>query len=197
MSGRQTESSGGEDSRAGSQNGTAPERVIPRPARELEPDTLDRQIISLLQADGRCSNREIARQLDVPEATIRYRVRRLTESGLLKITALVAPEHLGYQLTVVISVQTDGKQLDDVANAISDLPEVMWLAVTSGTTDIIFTASFQGQDHLYQFLTERLAPLPGVVRTETSIGLRVVKRDTEWAFDLTSEVSEPGRQSRA
>lgn len=197
MSARQTGSSGGEGSRAGSQNGSSAERVLPRAARELEPDTLDRQIISLLQADGRCSNREIARQLDVPEATIRYRVRRLTESGLLKITALVAPEHLGYQLTVVINVQTDGKQVNEVADAISDLPEVMWLAVTSGTMDIVFTASFQGQDHLYQFLTERLAPLPGVVRTDTSIGLRVVKRDTEWAFDLTSEISEPSRQTRA
>lgn len=181
----------------GSQNGNTPERALPRAARELEPDSLDRQIISLLQADGRCSNREIARQLDVPEATIRYRVRRLTESGLLKITALVAPEHLGYQLTAVINVQAEGKHVDAVADAISDLPEVMWLAVTSGSMDIAFTASFQGQEHLYQFLTERLAPLPGVLRTDTAIGLRVVKRDTEWAFDLTSEVSEPGRQARA
>jgi Lrp/AsnC family transcriptional regulator for asnA, asnC and gidA len=160
-----------------------------RMSRDLEPDGLDRQIIGLLQADGRCSNREIARQLDVPEATIRYRVRRLTESGLLKITALVAPEHLGYRLTVVVNVQVQGDKVDEVAEAIGAFSEVMWLAITSGTSDIIFTASFLSQDHLYAFLTEQLAPLPGVIRSETAIGLRVVKRDPEWALNLTSELS--------
>ena len=196
MAGRQVGGSRGDGTGKSSLNGNSPERALPKAVRELEPDSLDRQVISLLQADGRCSNREIARQLDVPEATIRYRVRRLTESGLLKITALVAPEHLGYQLTAVISVQAEGQHVDTVADAISELPEVMWLAVTSGTMDIALTASFQSQDHLYEFLTERLAPLPGVLRTDTAIGLRVVKRDTEWAFDLTSEVSQPTRQAR-
>ena len=175
------------------QNGTLPQRMT----RDLDPDGLDRQIISLLQADGRCSNREIARQLDVPEATIRYRVRRLTESGLLRITALVAPEHLGYQLTVIINIQAESQFVDSVADAISVMPEVMWLAVTSGVSDVVFTASFQSHDHLYQFLTDRLAGVEGVIRTETAIGLRVVKRDAEWAFDLTSEVSDAHQQTSA
>lgn len=157
--------------------------------RDLEPDTLDRQIISLLQADGRCSNREIARNLEVPEATIRYRVRRLTDSGLLRITALVAPEHLGFQLTVVISVQAEAQHVGAVAETLGAMPEVMWLMITSGDKDIIFTAAFQSQDQLFEFLTGSLALVPGIVRCETSIGLKVVKRDCQWAFDLTSEVS--------
>jgi len=65
----------------------------------------------MLRADGRRSNREIARTLGVPEATVRYRVRRLTESGVLKITASVDPEHLGYALTAVISVHVEPRQL--------------------------------------------------------------------------------------
>src|SRR5688500_1624212 len=67
-----------------------------RPAALIQPDELDRRIITMLRADGRRSNREIARTLGVPEATVRYRVRRLTEGGVLKITASVDPEHLGY-----------------------------------------------------------------------------------------------------
>lgn len=177
-----------DDGRWTTRNGTYHGRM----SRDLEPDGLDRQIIGLLQADGRCSNREIARQLDVPEATIRYRVRRLTESGLLRITALVAPEHLGFRMTVVINVQVQGERVDAVADAIGGLSEVMWLAVTSGTSDIIFTASFLSQEHLYAFLTEQLATLPGVIRSESSIGLRVVKRYPEWALNLTSELSTSG-----
>jgi Lrp/AsnC family transcriptional regulator, regulator for asnA, asnC and gidA len=189
--GESTEGTGRESGqwRATSNGSGLMENLPAKAVRDLEPDTLDRQIISLLQADGRCSNREIARQLDVPEATIRYRVRRLTESGLLRITALVAPEHLGYQLTVVISIQVDAVKLDEVAETIGSMPEVMCLMVTSGATDIVLTASFQDHDHLYEFLTERLAPVPGIIRTETAIGLKVVKRDSEWAFNLTSEMS--------
>lgn len=164
------------------------EKAVSRP-RDLEPDALDRQIISLLQADGRCSNREIARQLDVPEATIRYRVRRLTDSGLLRITALVAPEHLGYQLTVVITVQVEAQRVNEVAETLGALDEVMWLVITSGDKDIILTAAFQSQDQLFDFLTDELAVVPGIIRSETAIGLRVVKRDCQWAFDLTTGVS--------
>ena len=186
----QGEGAAPEDSRVVGRNGNhATDKIGPKLTRDLEPDTLDRHIISLLQADGRCSNREIARQLDVPEATIRYRVRRLTDSGLLKITALVAPEHLGYLLTVVVSIQAEAEQVSAVAETVSAMPEVMWLVITSGANDIVLTASFQSQDHLYQFLTERLAPVPGILRSETAIGLKVVKRDAEWAFNLTSEMS--------
>lgn len=167
------------------------DKSVNRP-RDLEPDTLDRQIIGLLQADGRCSNREIARQLDVPEATIRYRVRRLTDSGLLRITALVAPEHLGYLLTVVISVQVEAQRVNEVADTLGALPQVMWLMITSGDKDIILTAAFQNQDQLYEFLTGDLAAVPGIVRSETAVGLRVVKRDSQWEFDLTSEMSAAG-----
>lgn len=185
----QAEGTTGEDSGWPAGNGATNDKALSRLTRELEPDTLDRQIISLLQADGRCSNREIARQLDVPEATVRYRVRRLTESGLLRITALVSPEHLGYQLSVVINVQVEAPQVNNVAETLGALPDVIWLMVTSGEHDIVLAASFQGHEHLYHFLTEELANVPGIVRTSTSVGLRVVKRDFQWAFDLTSEVS--------
>src|ERR687886_2051706 len=97
-----------------------------RRLRPLQPDELDRQIIRLLRADGRRSNREIARRLDVPEATIRYRVRRLVESGILKITASVDPEHLGYALTAVISVQVEPERINEATQEISAMPEVMW-----------------------------------------------------------------------
>ena len=137
----------------------------------IEPDQLDRQIISMLQADGRCSNREIARSLGVPEATVRYRVRRLTESGLLRITALVEPEQLGYKLTAVVSVQAEAQRVPDIASTLASFPEVMHLVITTGDYDVVFTATFMDQEDLYRFLTNRLSNIPGVVRSNTAIGL--------------------------
>lgn len=156
--------------------------------RQVQPDDLDRQIIRLLRADGRRSNREIARRLNVPEATVRYRVRRLIESGVLKITASVDPSHLGYSLTAVISVQIEPERISQAADVIAGMPEVMWSAITAGAHDIMLMASFRNQEEMFEFLTDRLARIPGTLRTETSVALRVLKKQHEWATDLTSKV---------
>lgn len=162
-----------------------------RNERVIEPDRLDRRIITMLQADGRCSNREIARSLGVPEATVRYRVRRLTDGGLLRITALIEPEKLGYDLTAVISVQAQAPLIKAISETLMTFSEVMYLVVTTGVHDIVFTATFRNHDHMYHFISERLAPIEGVARIETAIGLRVLKREFEWAAELTSTVAEP------
>lgn len=155
----------------------------------LEPDQLDRQIISMLQADGRCSNREIARTLGVPEATVRYRVRRLTDSGLLRITALVEPERLGYNLTAVISLQAEAERVPAIAGTLAEFPEVMYVVITTGEYDIILTATFLDREGLYSFLTQRLAKIPGVKRSNTAMGLEIVKRDFEWVSALTASLA--------
>jgi Lrp/AsnC family transcriptional regulator, regulator for asnA, asnC and gidA len=160
----------------------------PRRIRAFEPDDLDRQIIRLLRADGRRSNREIARTLEVPEATVRYRVRRLIESNILRITASVDPEHLGYGLTAVISVQVEPHRVSRVAEEISEMPEVMWVAITAGAHDIMLMGSFRNQEEMFTFLTERLAQIDGTYRTETSVALRIVKKQHEWASELTNRV---------
>src|SRR5690606_14164839 len=56
--------------------------------RDLRIDDLDKSIIVALEVDGRRPYRDIARDLDVAEATVRSRVNRLSESGLIKITAV-------------------------------------------------------------------------------------------------------------
>lgn len=161
----------------------------PRPRPVVQPDELDRQIIALLREDGRRSNREVARRLGVPEATVRYRVRRLTDSGVLKIAASVDPEHLGYALTAVILVQVEPRLFVRASDTIAAMPEVMWLAITAGASDIIFTASFHNQEEMFAFIADRLAHVEGIDRIETSVCMRVVKKSHQWSTDLTSTVA--------
>ncbi|HAX25168.1 MAG TPA: Lrp/AsnC family transcriptional regulator [Thermomicrobiales bacterium] len=164
-----------------------------RPRSVIQPDELDRQIISLLREDGRRSNREVARRLDVPEATVRYRVRRLTDSGVLKIAASVDPEHLGYALTSVISVTVEPRSFVEASNAIATMPEVMWLAITTGASDLVLTASFRNQEEMFLFVTDHLAHVPGITRIETSVCMRVVKKSHQWSTDLTSSIVGNGK----
>lgn len=155
----------------------------------IQPDELDLQIISLLRVDGRRSNREVARRLGVPEATVRYRVRRLTDSGILKIAAAVDPEHLGYALTAVISIEVEPRRFVEASDTIAAMEQVMWLGITTGASDIILTASFKHQDEMFSFVADELAHIEGIKRVQTSVCMRVVKKSNQWSTDLTSAIA--------
>jgi Lrp/AsnC family transcriptional regulator for asnA, asnC and gidA len=168
---------------------TAEEANSQRLRASVQPDELDLQIISLLRVDGRRSNREVARRLGVPEATVRYRVRRMTESGVLKIAASVDPEHLGYALTAVISVEVEPRCFVDASDTIAAMDQVMWLGITTGASDIILTASFKNQDEMFSFVADKLAHIDGIKRVQTSVCMRVVKKSNQWSTDLTSAMA--------
>ncbi len=155
----------------------------------VQPDELDLQIISLLRVDGRRSNREVARRLGVPEATVRYRVRRLTDSGVLKIAASVDPEHLGYALTAVIAIEVEPRMFVEASDKIAAMEQVMWLGITTGASDIVLTASFRHQEEMFAFVADELAHIDGVKRVQTSVCMRVVKKSNQWSTDLTSAIA--------
>jgi Lrp/AsnC family transcriptional regulator for asnA, asnC and gidA len=160
-----------------------------RQRQPIQPDELDLQVIALLRADGRRSNREVARRLGVPEATVRYRVRRLTDSGVLKIAASVDPEHLGYALTAVIAIEVEPRLFVEASDQIAAMEQVMWLGITTGASDIILTASFRNQDEMFTFVADKLAHIAGVKRVQTSVCMRVVKKSHQWSTDLTSAIA--------
>lgn len=186
--------SGDAEQQAGRRRGTRKASAGEEPAGQrtrttVQPDELDLQIIAMLRVDGRRSNREVARRLGVPEATVRYRVRRLTESGILKIAASVDPEHLGYALTAVISVEVEPRKFVEASGRIAAMEQVMWLGITTGASDIILTASFKTQEEMFTFVADELAHIDGIKRVQTSVCMRVVKKSNQWSTDLTSSMA--------
>ena len=175
--------------RRGARKTAGDEPASQRARAAIQPDELDLQIIALLRVDGRRSNREVARRLGVPEATVRYRVRRLTDSGVLKIAASVDPEHLGYALTAVIAIEVEPRMFVEVSDQIAAMEQVMWLGITTGASDIILTASFKQQDEMFAFVADELAHIEGVKRVQTSVCMRVVKKSNQWSTDLTLAIA--------
>jgi len=77
-------------------------------------DSLDRQILKLLQQDGRMPYTEMARRLDVAEATVRKRVSRLLEEGVVHVVGIVDPQYLGRSVTAIVGVRTEGRDVEEV-----------------------------------------------------------------------------------
>jgi Lrp/AsnC family transcriptional regulator for asnA, asnC and gidA len=138
-------------------------------------DDLDRGILHELQLDGRRSFREIARTLRTSEATVRFRVKRLRDSGVLQILGFVDPAALGYGLlaSLLLRVRPDARQA--VLAAVSEWPEAMYLSTTMGRVDLFVQIVCEDQAALTELLDERIPQLDGITDVETFVELRVHK----------------------
>jgi Lrp/AsnC family transcriptional regulator for asnA, asnC and gidA len=141
---------------------------------------LDQEILRHLQEDGRRPFTQIAADVGVSEAAVRARTNRLIERGVLQIVGVTDPLKLGYDQMAMIGVRCEGDQLLAAADAISALPEVIYVVVTAGSYDLLVEAVCEDNDALLGFLADRLRRVPGVISTETFVYLRIVKQIYQW-----------------
>jgi len=140
-------------------------------------DELDRQIIQILQSNGRASNARIARDVGVSEGTVRRRLKSLVQKGSIKIIALPDPEVLGFDTEALVGIQVDPDKIDEVATLLVELKESSWVSVTTGSFDIFCWVTLPSSEELGNFLKAVVGTIPGVRRTETFVSLSVRKRN--------------------
>lgn len=145
-------------------------------------DETDRQILLILQEDGRISNADLARRIGLSAPATYARVRRLEEQGLIRgYVALVDMEQAGYDLLCFVHVSLQMHQSQPVENfkqAIRSMPEVLECHHVTGDYDYLLKVALRNRKDLERFAIERLTPIPGVARIHTSLVLRVVKETT-------------------
>jgi len=138
-------------------------------------DDLDFAILSFLQKDGRMSFTVIAEKLQVSIGTIRTRFNKLIEDGTVNIIGRVDPDKVGFRSYSHIAVFIRPATLKEkVAKAIAKLPEVSFLAMTSGDYDLEVDVMCRDNDHLVDFVN-RISHIEGVHQTKTTIYFKVYK----------------------
>jgi len=102
-------------------------------------DDVDLQIIALLSQDARRSARSLAREIKMSPGAVSERVTRLEESGVIRgYHADVDPAALGYEMQVVVGLQTDqGPEVTETIKALLAVPEVTSVSVVTGTWDLL------------------------------------------------------------
>ncbi|HUG17009.1 MAG TPA: Lrp/AsnC family transcriptional regulator [Thermomicrobiales bacterium] len=143
-------------------------------------DDLDLRIIGALQLDGRRSVLDIARELDVPRSTVQRRLDNLIREKIIMVAAYADSSKLGLGIHAHLNLRVALAQADAVIQAVSALTEVRWLAVTTGPADIVAEAYFASSGHLHEFITTKLAGIPGITAVETSVILKVAKLTFHW-----------------
>jgi Lrp/AsnC family transcriptional regulator for asnA, asnC and gidA len=142
-------------------------------------DQLDRRIIHLLQANARETSAAMARRLGVSERTVRNRVQRLMAERAILPTVVVNHRRFGYPMAVDIFCEVDMARMAEVGEALCQLPEVNYVAVSTGDQDLSIQALLESGDAVYDFV-QRLVRIPGIQRTRTVLVPRVLKDTYEW-----------------
>jgi len=150
----------------------------------------DCQIIRLLQKDGRISNTTIAEKLGISEATVRARLKRLIEDQVIQIVAVSNPLKLGFEIVGVINIQVDIKKAENVIKELKKFKELWYIVVTTGSSDINVEFNLRSLDELHILLLEKINKIDGIIRTDTSLIMRFIKRQYDWGTALDRDETD-------
>ena len=157
-------------------------------------DVTDREIIKLLQIDGRIPNTQIAKDLGISEATVRTRLNRLIEEEYIQIVAVSNPLKLGFETVGYIKIDVDIKKIDQVTLELTKLNPICFIVLATGESDIYTEFVCQSTDELNDLIFNKIYKIDGVIRTHTSMILKYVKRRYDWGTALDENWKNNKRQ---
>ena len=148
----------------------------------MELDRYDRQILTLLQEDGRISNQDLADRIGLSPSPCLRRVRALEVAGIISgYRAVLDPKALGLSLMALIQVSMDQhtpERFEGLETAIRDIPEIMeCLLITGQSADYQLKVVVKDMDAYQELLLNRITRIPGVTGVHSSFVMRrVVER---------------------
>ncbi len=146
-----------------------------------EIDKTDVKIVNLLLEDGRISASEIARQIgDISERAVRYRIDRMVEEGVIRISAIVSPKAFGLDTYADVWMEVESDKITEVANKMAEYENVTYVACSIGESDVSIQVVARDTGEIYRFVTEVVRKVPGVRKTTTSIVPVVLKDVYQW-----------------
>lgn len=148
----------------------------------MQLDDTDRQILNVLQTQGRISNADLADQVGLAASSCHRRVQRLEADGFISdYVALVDPSMVNRSTTVFVEITLSG-QTDDVLEgfekAVAQVPNVLECHLMAGSADYLLKVVAANTEDFAKIHRRYLATLPGVQGMQSSFSLRKVVQTT-------------------
>ncbi len=155
---------------------------MPNTSQEVQLDAIDRHILNELQHDGRLSNQALALRVHLSPSACLRRVKALEDNGVIaQYVALLNPKAVsrhGTSYTIINLESTQTAQLDAFEQAVRDTPEILDCVYVAGANDYLVRFAYRDAQDLERFHAEVLPRLPGVLRSNSMLVLRTVKKTT-------------------
>ena len=138
--------------------------------------------IPMFQAlgDGRRAFREVAEELGITENTVRARYKKLTEAGVLEVTALVNPEMIEGHLTALVGMKVKSADLINAGERIASLKGVISVRVVTGRYDLLVEVFCADQEQFVNIVNDQIRPVDGIRVLEILTYLSLVKQTYNW-----------------
>ena len=145
-------------------------------SNHYQPDEIDQIILQSLQADGRKSFSDLAKEMGMAVSTISKRYMNLVDCGILTIVGRVEPERVGLNAYAAIQVQVDTvANVERVAQELLELPEVSFLALRTGDFQLEINVMCRDNTHLMEILRNQMDKISHVRKYEINMYLKVYK----------------------
>jgi Lrp/AsnC family leucine-responsive transcriptional regulator len=140
-------------------------------------DNYDRQILSILQLQGRISNQELAEAINLSPSACLRRVKQLEENGVIEgYVALLNAKKLGLTLMAFIGISMDKhtpERFNGLEQTLSSYPEVLECHLITGqSADYLLKVIVKDMDAYQQFLLQKLTRIEGVTGVHTSFVMK-------------------------
>jgi Lrp/AsnC family transcriptional regulator for asnA, asnC and gidA len=145
-----------------------PDRTLStEPAGDEHPpiDDIDRELVRLLEQDGRISYADLGRAVGLSAAGARLRVLRLQASGAVRIVAVVDPSLWGLHARAYVGL-TVSSDVHGVVDEVRRIPGVLSAALVNGRFDVLADVAAVDGAGMLAVLNDQFRTLPGVVRAE-------------------------------
>lgn len=119
--------------------------------------------------NGRKSYQKIARELALSENTVRTRVQKLLEEGILDINGVINPESMEGHRVVIVGVKLQSMDLVNKGKEFSKLKGVVSVSVVTGRFDLILMVLLKSGFGLLEFYTEEVSRIKEVQSVETFV----------------------------
>ena len=150
-------------------------------------DDLDRRIAAVLQIDGRSTWRQAARLAGTSESTVARRAQSMFDAGIMRVNGLADPIRCGFGNPVLLQLSCEVGAAAEVARELAERVDVRFVALVTGTFDIVAEVIVPSRVALARVLLEELPEIKGITRTTTESVLRNFKTSYDWSRDLLGD----------
>ena len=139
-------------------------------------DQLDLRIIRSLDGEGRKPFRQIAEELSVSDSTVRKRINRMLEDGIIKeFNVLLNYQALGRIIKAFIGLRVNPGKHREIVEHLERNPDIQVLYRTTGDVDLFVELICRDMEELNDFLESELT-LDGITGTHVTVVIGPYKR---------------------
>ena len=152
-----------------------------------ELDRYDRKLLAEMQSDARTPQSELGARVNLSTAAVNRRLKRLIDEKVIeKFTAVVAPEALGYALTIVVTVEVESEQidlLDAMKRSFERCPQVQQCYYVAGEWDFVLIFAVRHMEQYNELTRQLFFSNNNVKRFKTLVAMSRVKAGLEVPLD--------------